>query len=787
MTEEPITDARVQCTELRLRLFRNGFEPLPNESKIPRLDNWSKVEITEEMIRSRHWSRHARHRDTGVRCGDVIAIDWDINDAKLLNDLLDLIVSQGIIPESDFVRIGKKPREMWIFRTSDKIGKRTTGFFAHPDAGPDDKPEQVEILGVGCQFAAYGMRDPATPYVWPVKSLVDYRYMDLPEITLEQVEKIKDFAILFFEERGLVRKSPEGGTDDGFTIVYDLTPEMAFDVKDHGVMSLRDLQSYFESRPDAKLRCRVDVLRPGTSGSLAGIVSLSNGEVCLSDFGSYTSHYPVSAGGEDDLMELGSLLANLQQSTVFERKPVVTENSACENLRMDQHGSYDDNFAIAMQRFSYVYETDTVADALENKTDMSMAAFRNFCAPFTRATEGKKGGTAVEYLAEQWNKDKKRRVVRMALMRPDKSYPYYEEGDTKYYNTYRPANLPTGGDASMGFDIIERLLPVAEERHYFLQWLSYKVQFPDTRGPGVIMVAHENYGTGRGSLIEMVKGIFAHNMVREIDFETLTGRGTQGQYNQWLADALIVAVNEAQEANAASKYQSRVSAYEHLKTIVDPGHHDIYVKRKGFDNYMGRTSASVIVMTNHMDSVILPSNDRRFAILENGKPQPQEYWARFHAWRQDKRNLGAFVEALKKYPLDGYNPFVAPPMTHSKADMIDAGESALDKAIITVMKAMPGSLLTREQLVIALEDYLADHSVEFPDEWKRSAERIYTRKTRKVLEREMIRVDGKMRLFRSLRDIPEGTFDSDDRLMAELLRNGPITRPLSASKSVTFG
>lgn len=157
-----ITDARKQCMELRLRLYDNGFTPLPNKNKMCLLPEWTTLDIDRDMIQSREWNRSAKRRDTGLRCGDIVAIDWDINDADLIAAVMDGIIAAGIVQQSDFVRIGKAPREMWIFRTHEKIGKRTTGFFAPKDAEEGFKPHQVEILGKGCQIAAYGMRDPET-------------------------------------------------------------------------------------------------------------------------------------------------------------------------------------------------------------------------------------------------------------------------------------------------------------------------------------------------------------------------------------------------------------------------------------------------------------------------------------------------------------------------------------------------------------------------------------------------------------------------------------------------
>lgn len=787
MDKFPLEDARARCTDLRLRLFDNGFDPLPNENKIPRLKDWSRVKITEDMIRSRTWARSNKTRDTGIRCGDVVALDWDINDKSLLNDLLDLVIDQKIVEESPFVRIGMKPREMWIYRTKEKIGKRSTGFFARPGADPDDKSEQVEILGVGCQFAAFGQRDPTTAYTWPVNSLADYKLMDLPLITAAQVEALKDFAVLFFEERGLVRKSAEGGTDEGYTHAYDLTPDMIFDVRNIGNMTVAEMQTYLEGQPEnTELRCRVQALRPGTSGSLAGQASLSNGVVCISDHGSYTSHFPADLASNDNIEALGTLLAERPAAAMFARpEPVLRRQRSME---LDRHGVYEDNYGIVLDRYIYVAELDTVADVVTNRFDIPLANFRNMMAPYYTVELGPKKGETLHYLADQWLRDKDRREVRLALMRPDKPYPLYEEKGDGYFNTYRDHDLPTHGQPALGFDLLEKLLPVPAERHYFTQWLSFKVQFPDTRGPGVMMVANDSYGTGRGTLIELVSKMFAPGLVREIDFETLAGRGTQGQYNEWLADAVIVAVNEAQEVTG-SAWRNRTNLYEHLKEVIDPGKHSVYVKRKGLKNYMGRTSASLLIMTNHADSVAIPKGDRRIAVLENGEKQPQEYWNRFRAWMAEDANVGAFVEQLKKYPLDGYQPYAPPPMTHAKTDMIDASTSALDQAVNHVLDAMTGSLLTREQLVLALERYVVEYSVEMPTDWQKAILSIYQRRTRTPLGGpSAILIDGKMRFIRQLRQPPAGTFDTEKGTVSEVLLNGPVTRPLqNAAKAVNLG
>jgi hypothetical protein len=128
-------------------------------------------------------------------------------------------------------------------------------------------------------------------------------------------------------------------------------------------------------------------------------------------------------------------------------------------------------------------------------------------------------------------------------------------------------------------------------------------------------------------------------------------------------------------------------------------------------------------------------------------------------------------------------------MTHAKTDMIDASTSSLDQAVNHVLDAMTGSLLTREQLVLALERYVVEYSVEMPTDWQKAILSIYQRRTRTPLGGpSAILIDGKMRFIRQLRQPPAGTFDTEKGTVSEVLLNGPVTRPLqNAAKAVNLG
>ena len=314
------------------------------------------------------------------------------------------------------------------------------------------------------------------------------------------------------------------------------------------------------------------------------------------------------------------------------------------------------------------------------------------------------------------------------------------------------------------------------------QWL---ISVAD-RGPGIIMTAHETFGTGRGTLIELLCCIFGERYVRPVNFATLSGSTYQSQYNEWLENSLIVAVDEAQESNASvGRWQARHNAYEKLKEVVDPGNHRVDILRKGARNGPGRTYASILVMTNHADAVGLPLNDRRFFVCENGRPLSEEQAGAVRRWMRDPGNVGAFAEAVRTIDRTGYNPFAAPPLTASKQEMADASSSEMDRVVREIMAGFSNTLMVREQLLLKIEDYLNENAIEVPDDWQRIAETLFKRATRKLVDApDRVRIEGKQRTVRVIGRVDKSVVSSSENIVEVVLSNGPISRQVRSTGTV---
>lgn len=166
-------------TELRLKLLAAGYDPVPAAGKRPLLKDWQKIEILPDTIRG--WEASPNLSNTGIRCGQVVAIDIDILDGGLSERVKNLALQ--MLGDTSLVRIGRAPKQLMVYRSSAPARKRSVS------SAPDMGAHKIEILGEGNQFIAFGVHpDTLQPYAWPEASPLDVPVHMLPEVTAEAVE-----------------------------------------------------------------------------------------------------------------------------------------------------------------------------------------------------------------------------------------------------------------------------------------------------------------------------------------------------------------------------------------------------------------------------------------------------------------------------------------------------------------------------------------------------------------------------------------------------------------------
>jgi AAA domain/Bifunctional DNA primase/polymerase, N-terminal len=204
------------ATEIRLRLFRNGYQPLPLVGKNPKVngEDWQlkRLQTNEDEIRlwETMWPVAG---NTGNLARKTPCLDADLLDEDAARDVEDLVKER--YEEAGYVltRIGKSPKRAFPFRTDEPFKKITVAMIA-PNG---DESQKIEFLCDGQQFVVDGIHpDTGKPYVWVGKSIIEVPREELPYIRGEEAQAlVDDIVAMLVAEHGYRRKEAPGSKGNG--------------------------------------------------------------------------------------------------------------------------------------------------------------------------------------------------------------------------------------------------------------------------------------------------------------------------------------------------------------------------------------------------------------------------------------------------------------------------------------------------------------------------------------------------------------------------------------------
>jgi uncharacterized protein DUF5906 len=337
----------------------------------------------------------------------------------------------------------------------------------------------------------------------------------------------------------------------------------------------------------------------------------------------------------------------------------------------------------------------------------SIASLRGFMQPYALVCEGPRGGTKIVSVVDDWMRHPLRVHIDKMETRFDRMRPtFVEDGLTVFNRYWPPAHLTSGGELETFEAFFARLIPSDTEREWVWNYLAHKVRKPWVPMIAVIMVAEE-FGTGRGTLFDILELLFGKDYVVPCTFGELTGTAAGARFNDRLANALIATVNEAADEDGHQQARRRLN-YEALKNIIDPSPTARHrFEAKGQHAYAQCSARTTMVATNHRDVVKLPRDDRRISVVTCGSKMTLAERADIRAWMEVPENIGALHRALlmrPAVPLDVFDPYGDPPPFAGRLEMIGMGETQLEDAYGTATDALKGCPLftmTQMQRLIA--------------------------------------------------------------------------------------
>ncbi len=621
--------AHKEATKLRLAYHANGYRVLPTAEKVAFQKGWPTMNVDEKAIRS--WPMTIVREGTlpavttAIQLiGTMLAIDVDVQDDDVSRQIEDLVI--GVLdPEMKMpMRTSGSAKFMVMCQTDKPFAMWKTPKYIDGD-GND---HMVEVYG-GASTRYFSCAGPHTlgdlvggryevqkAYEW-VKgpTPLDTRPEDLPLITQERLNIFLMQAADVLANQGWekIQGTTSGHAEGG--VVYDLTEDMTFETKD-GPMSYWEAVSYAVCERDA--RCSSS-FHDGTSKNTAKCrmrVLGSDDDLSLSVFNheEWRTHLPASHAPKtaEERMEagaaLGAKLRELDLSEYEQEEPVSHEFRETVEMLMRQyvfceksnayHSFGGDPFsrilgAAIKQTYNMRLHYRKIAgngqtyDKVTTAGEVFMAQEEKMKAWFPEYDPRKEPGTL--FFSDFTGK---------VVMNAWNGFPDLGEADPHWVDLIE-------------HDFLPHLMPDPNERDFVLDWLATKWARPWERMSAILFLAEIVSGTGRGTLFEILDGVFGTNAQLLTEHQLFND-----QFNAWSVSNVLIMCNEL---GKSSRWENKEETYGRMKELIDPTNTQTSVRHMGVASAKAQTFTSFIMATNRGDGVRLDYEDRRIAVIRNGE------------------------------------------------------------------------------------------------------------------------------------------------------------------------
>ena len=218
------------------------------------------------------------------------------------------------------------------------------------------------------------------------------------------------------------------------------------------------------------------------------------------------------------------------------------------------------------------------------------------------------------------------------------------------FNLFRPTkyHLMEGNDMKLipkeHFGEIQRLLenliPVVDERDYFLNWLAVILQTREKMMTSFVFIGRQ--GAGKGVFLSRIlKPLFGEDQTIQVEDEQL-----KSSFNGWIKNVAFIAFNEVAHDN-----RGRNSLNSKIKSIItDPS---ITINEKNVRTYQLDNNINCIFYSNERVPLLVERSDRRFTIMETGGNLANKKWFKVpKSFERFKSELPNFAQYLWNYDVN---------------------------------------------------------------------------------------------------------------------------------------
>lgn len=662
---------------------------------------WPTIGLGERDITlSANWPTH----NVGLRAAEWPGIDIDVNSKDALEMVEGLIeIALGPAPVRER---GNAPRALFVFRREGDAPIRKSRLVFNDD---NNVEHAVEVLGLGQQYVINGMHPTGVAYEWREKrELVNYTAGSLTSVT---PEKIADFMAVLEQEvtnRGWTITSSvkprygTGGEGTGF-LVKDLEPMASKELVLGALYTLRNDPDQFPDRP------KFLSLTASFKHALG-----KDAEDAYWEFQRWATEHDWA--DDEYVRKVWDSLPSVRTSPDFlfqlARRRGFHGDAVLDFTETGEtHRSAETKMDEAkLQQREDAAKVKEIADKMLYWPEQNTWIVRGTGATLTHAAFNTYPGLGLEIAPAGASGAKtaaniilntKPAIVRtvsgMTYLAGKQELVEWENDGRKgvFYNRWHMIHqaMPdsvSDADIQTWLKHVELMVPVAEERELFLDFLAYLVQKRGQKVRWAPLIIGKQ-GTGKDMMLKPLVWYFSHNAT-EVGPEKL-----MATFNEFLERELII-VNEM-------GHFGKLDAYNSIKTKISGSMTEmVLIERKYQAPYMVPNRMNYIFLSNHTDAIRLEEDDRRFFVITSDvEKQTQNYYhvlcEEFYEQKSGKRKV---IKWLMQRDVSKFKPDSAPMDTEGKERMKEAGRPHFQHV---VMRQLSDGVHKHRTIILANDLY----------------------------------------------------------------------------------
>lgn len=755
-------------------LLDQGYAVIPIKvgEKRPNIKGWTGLKPTKQLLAD--WLENGyKHAGIGILTKYTCAIDIDCGDESAAR-LMEAWCLRHIGPAP--VRIGRYPRRLLVYRTSDPFSKQRTTKYQ------DDWVEiqQIEFLGDGQQFAAYHVH-PKTgkEYEWiGDRSPLNWHANDLSEIKQHHIDALKDYFKSHAEEMkwevvSVGRALPSGNVDADNPFIEDASPIHISIDELRGRLMLIDVD---KGGYDQWLQMGMALYHQFDGEEIGFDLwnewSETSDDYDLEELESKWDDFSISGKGRspitaryilrvaketvektniESLLKLKDTFINAKTLEEWEKARQEARHAEIDSLNRSSLA------AIAKERRDAI--TGTKTSLVEIKKALSYIPKKNekmpqWCVPWVYDVSDDKffnierqiscsqqGFNAMHDRQAMTRKDildgknaptqtasalalNHFQIVTVEGRRymPGRD-PVFVEVDGKFANTYAEHEIPKKPEIETPKDEInvkrvkkhlEHLLKEPEEQRMLLDWISWVVQNPG-RHMNYAVLLQGVEGDGKTFFAELMRATMGVSNVTMLNAHILNS-----DFTDWAAGQCVACIEEVRIVGERGK--DKYAAVNRIKPFIT--NHIIEVHPKGAKIFNCVNTTSYMLFSNYKDALPLNDNSRRYLVLFSKwqrkgqidlfKENNPTYYTKLYAAIQE--SPGALREWLLAHEQEeGFNPMGDAPETKAKKIMVRKAKPEFIQVLEDII-AEDEWLCASDDLVNTtdLSDILATRGVDMP-------------------------------------------------------------------------